>query len=248
MPYKLSITKQLRICRHFGIRQGLVLIFRIILGRTNQMSVPGLVSPITLRPNTTDIDVFFQIFLDREYDFEFHNPTTIIDGGANIGLFAVLLNSRYPEAKIICLEPDDKNFEALVLNTKYTDRIVCLNAGIWSHDTNLQISPSFQLGEWGVVVEESESDSGIVALSLETIFRRFKLSSVDVVKLDIESSEKEVFSVGYESWLPNVRMLVIELHDRIRPGCSRPVFAALNDSFESYSFNVKGENLIFEQR
>lgn len=89
MIYKLSITKQIRICSRYGIRRGLVIILRIILGRTNQMSIPGLASPITLRPNTTDLEVFFQVFLDGEYDFDFHSPKTIIDGGANIGLFAV---------------------------------------------------------------------------------------------------------------------------------------------------------------
>lgn len=157
------------------------------------------------------------------------------------------MNSRYPDATIICLEPDVNNFEALIKNTNYTDKIVCLNVGIWSHDTSLQVSTSFDFGEWGVVVEESESASGIVALSLETIFRRFKLSSVDVVKLDIESSEREVFSGEYESWLTMAGMLVIELHDRIRPGCSRSVFSAVNSSYGSYSFSVKGENLVFKK-
>ena len=41
---------------------------------------------------------------------------------------------------------------------------------------------------------------------------------IDVLKVDIEGSELDLFGRRTE-WLGRVRVLVIELHDRFRPGC-----------------------------
>jgi hypothetical protein len=51
-------------------------------------------------------------------------------------------------------------------------------------------------------------------------------STIDILKLDIEGAEKEVFS-NCDKWLGNVRILMIELHDHLKPGCSSIVYSAL---------------------
>jgi hypothetical protein len=66
---------------------------------------------------------------------------------------------------------------------------------------------------------------------------------IDILKLDIEGSEKEVFETGYEHWLPKINILIIELHDKMKKGCSRAVFNAI--SKYDFSFDIKGENIIF---
>ena len=70
-----------------------------------------------------------------------------------------------------------------------------------------------------------------------------KWNYIDILKLDIEGSEKEVFSAGFENWMPKTKVIIIELHDAMKPGCSRAVFAAVNKY--NFSFNIKGENIIF---
>ena len=66
---------------------------------------------------------------------------------------------------------------------------------------------------------------------------------IDVLKLDIEGSEKEVFEEGYENWLPKTKLLLVELHDKMKKGCSRSVLNAVNKY--DFSFDIKGENIIF---
>jgi len=63
------------------------------------------------------------------------------------------------------------------------------------------------------------------------------------LKLDIEGAEKNVFEKKFEQWLPRVKILVIEFHDRMVEGCSSTVLKALSN----YSFRseIKGENTIF---
>ena len=43
--------------------------------------------------------------------------------------------------------------------------------------------------------------------------------------MDIEGSEKEVFETS-ASWIDKVGVIIIELHDHYRSGCSRSVYTA----------------------
>lgn len=44
------------------------------------------------------------------------------------------------------------------------------------------------------------------------------LNFVDLLKMDIEGSEKEVFEDS-DRWIEKVGVIAIELHEEIRPGC-----------------------------
>src|SRR5262245_19974039 len=73
--------------------------------RLFQVAVPELAHPLWMRPNTSDIAVFYQIFVDREYALDnlpqntwlmkryrqisASNRPLILDCGANIGLSAI---------------------------------------------------------------------------------------------------------------------------------------------------------------
>ena len=62
-------------------------------------------------------------------------------------------------------------------------------------------------------------------------------------KMDIEGSEREVFSIDAEHWLPITKCIIIELHDRMKDGCSTAVFKALSQF--NFECTIKGENLVF---
>jgi calcineurin-like phosphoesterase family protein len=49
--------------------------------------------------------------------------------------------------------------------------------------------------------------------------REYNLLYVDILKIDIEGSEQEVFSNAV-SWIQKVKSIIIELHDSYRPHCS----------------------------
>ncbi len=68
--------------------------------------------PVRCRPNTSDVEVFKQIFAWREYRCldDVHDASLIIDCGANVGYSAVYFLTRYPNARVIAVEPDADNF------------------------------------------------------------------------------------------------------------------------------------------
>jgi len=200
--------------------------------------------PVNLRKGTSDDAVYGQIFSKREYEIDFgFEPQTIVDCGANIGLSAVFFKNKFPRAKIIAVEPEPSNFAMLKLNTRPYENIVCLNNGIWNRTAPLVIE---DLGwdKWGFVVREAQQNekADIHAISLKNIMETHGLETIDVLKIDIEGSEKELFSSDYDFWLSRTKVLFVELHDHLRKGASHAFFKAMLD----YEFAAGGigENII----
>jgi FkbM family methyltransferase len=228
--------------------QGLLLLLNRYFKKNSiiEVNLTGYRHPLFIRNNTSDITVFYQIFLSRSYNiiYGIEPKKVIIDCGANVGLSTVFFKNRFPEAKIISIEPEKSNFEILQKNTeKYSD-IHCIKSGIWNNTTNL-IFKNVQHGSWGFVVEEVDysNETTIPAISINDIMKKFSISKIDILKIDIEGSEKELFESNYEAWLPNTKIVIIELHDGLKNGASKSFFNAIS----KYNFHImiNDENLIF---
>ncbi len=187
-------------------------------------------TPFIIRKNTTDADVFFSIFVEGEFKLPIIiTPQLIIDAGAYTGLSAIYYSTKYPSAKIICIEPEESNFRILEENTKRLPNVRRIKAGLWNKNTFLKVNDK-GTGKWGFAVEEvSESeDYDIKAVTIDKILGESGFSTIDILKLDIEGSEKQLFSSNYQSWLEKVNIIVIELHDRLIAGCTESLYSAIN--------------------
>ncbi len=209
------------------------------------LKVSRLQYPFNMRDNAYDFATFEEVILRETYKIQLDfKPRYIIDGGGNIGLTAAYFATQFPEADIVTLEPDKENFALLQKNTSAYKNIMALNSGLWWRTADLVVK-DMGLGNNGFVVEETaEKTTGSVpALSINDIMLQQGWKHIDLVKLDVEGSEKEIFSSGFENWLPKTRVLIVELHDRMKKGCSRSVFNAMN-AFH-FSLEIAGENLVF---
>jgi FkbM family methyltransferase len=226
--------KELNKCLHkFGIIPVLNIIFsKLIASKKNliEISLPELRYPIKLRANTSDLKVLEQIFFDEDYNFPIDfEPKLIIDGGAYVGYSSVFFANRFPEAKIIAVEPEPSNFKLLKENTRNYKNIEVINSGIWNKLAYLRIK-DIPLWHSGFMVEEvtDGEEFSFKAITIGEISKRSGYKEIDILKLDIEGSEKEVFSSNYEDWLSKVKIIFIELHDRMKPGCSEALFSTVN--------------------
>lgn len=234
-----------RLKRRFGKRYAPILFLKLKFNLLQNIKLPGIKNRISMREGTSDLETFIQIFLDREYNIDIKfDPAFIIDGGANIGLFSIYMKKRFPKSKIISIEPDPDNFKLLQKNVDGYSNIFCENFGLWNKQTNLKITDKFGLGKWAMVVEETEGKGEATANTIHDIMETYSINRIDILKLDIESSEKILFQSNYEAWLPKTKMIIIELHDWMEEGCSRTFFTAINSTFKSYTYLIKGENTI----
>jgi FkbM family methyltransferase len=232
-------------CHNFGLVKGLILFYKFKASKVDNIKLPNIKFPFSLREGTSDINTFYQIFLYNEYNISIlQNPKVIIDAGANIGLFAIKIKNAYPSSKVICIEPDAENFHQLQKNTQNYNDIFCENYGLWNKDTQLKVYDKYNLGKWGMCVEETLTGGNVSAISLNSLIKKHKIDTIDLLKIDIETSEKYLFSSNYEEWLPKVKTIIIETHDRIEEGCSKPFFMAINKSINNYAFDISGENIV----
>jgi FkbM family methyltransferase len=162
-----------------------------------------------------------QVLIEKHYAFHVAQPPrTIIDAGANIGLSAVYFANRFPEAKIVAVEPESSNFEILRQNVSGYSNVLAIRAALW-HSTGMISLVDPGVGHHGFQTSYMvQSDSKKVsAVTIEDILKEINSKSIDLLKVDIEGSEKELFE-SCSPWIGKVRMIMVELHEHLRPGCT----------------------------
>jgi FkbM family methyltransferase len=228
----------------FGLR-GLIIYIQLKLNLTNKISVAGVRFPLRMRPTHTDRITFKEIFIKREYDVKLPaslDVKVIIDAGANIGFTSVFFANRYPQARIFSIEPDPENFEVLSSNIAPYKNVSAIKSALWNKKETIHtVDRGF--GKRGIMIDKAEGTHSLEAIAIQDLIHDYNLNAIDILKMDIEGSEKEVFSSDYDAWLSRTNCLIIELHDRMKKGCSKTVFEALS-KFD-FSLSIQGENLVF---
>lgn len=236
-----------KLVSRFGPVKGFLLFIQLKITGAQEIHPGKGFYPLKLRPNTIDSYTFDEIYIQRVYDIDWPEkwaqPQFIIDGGANIGFTSLFFASKFPEAHIVALEPEDENFRLLSDNTELVEHVRSIFGAVWSSRSTLVVEDK-GYGTRGFMVREvKEDENGIQAYDIETLMDMSGFNEVDILKLDIEGSEKEVFSKHVDSWLPKCKCVIVELHDRMLDGCSEVVFAAMKrHGFTHYS---KGGNEVF---
>jgi FkbM family methyltransferase len=178
---------------------------------------------------TSDLACYRQVIASKEYDFSYPgNIRTIIDAGAYVGFSAIFFAKKFPDAVILAIEPDPDNFTLLQRNTRAFPQITPIRGAIWGETKQLSVVDSGGR-EWGFQTVDStptRSRSIVAALTMETLLETYSIERVDILKVDIEGAERQVFAHA-DRWIDRVGSIVIELHDRFAPGCSEVVRSAV---------------------
>jgi FkbM family methyltransferase len=206
---------------------------------------PSLKYPFYLRIGTTDASVCKQDLIERQYEFPLSiKPKVIVDAGANIGSSAVFFANKYPDSIIFALEPEESNFKLLEKNVSSYPQIKPIKAALWKENGQIYLVDPGD-GNHGFQTTEKAADNCqplgfIQALTLDALMTRMDLESVDVLKIDIEGAEKEVFESSAK-WIDKVGVIMAELHDRTKAGCGKAFYEATRGFYGEFS---KGEVVI----
>jgi FkbM family methyltransferase len=202
-----------------------------------EVSAPSIKHPVFLRLKTTDIELYGKIFADREYRFEaVRQPKVIVDAGANIGLASVFFANVFPKATIIAIEPEQTNFILLKKNVAAYPKVIPVQAALWNKNDPVNLThPGTNAGwdKWAFRTESGQEGSKnkvfhqIQGMTVDKIMRDHGLDFIDVLKVDIEGAEKEIFADPSE-WINKVGIIIIELHENWDLGCNRNFFNATN--------------------
>jgi FkbM family methyltransferase len=208
-----------------------------------QLPVAGNV--FRLRRGTTDLYTFRDVFLqdsmrfvgDRDLD-----PSCIVDCGAHIGCASLFFALRYPRSRIVAIEPDKQNFDLLSTNVHRFKNVVPVNAAVWDRATSVRIANPGSNPTGLYVKESTEADDRCLhGQTISEIMEIGGMDHIDILKLDVEGAELRLFSSpDCHQWLSKVSVLIVELHDRLYPGCAR----ALYRSLDRYEYQQEGRGYV----
>lgn len=202
------------------------------------VKLSNLEHPIRLRPGTEDASTVVQTVIREEYgDFNPQiEPAIMIDAGAYIGDTSAYFLSRFRGLSVIALEPSIETYEAARDNLAiYGDRVTLLNQGLTAKPGRYRFA--------GKTTSASLTDGGeeVECTSVAEIINRFSLQRVDILKLDIEGAETEIFASEQIEWLDRVDNILIEIHG---PEAERVVL----DVLQSSDFEVERYRSIYNCR
>jgi FkbM family methyltransferase len=191
--------------------------------------------PVSARlGGSSDMEVFSQIFVDDEYSCvsDIGSPGLIFDLGANVGYSSAYFLTNFPMANVVAVEPDPANFEVCLRNlTPYGDRVKTVCGAVWSSRSKLALSRgTFGDGrEWASQVRKIEGKDVVEEVEgwdIPSLLNLAGKEQIDLLKVDIEGSEIDVFGPQSSAWLPKVRNICIELHG---PRCEEVFFHAVRE-------------------
>lgn len=220
--------------------------------RVLRLTRPELTFPFYLRVPSSDVNTYEQIFLRHDYQFAVTRPPqTIVDAGANIGLASLYFANQFPHARILALEPEASNVALLVRNCRPYSTITPIQGALWHANTPVTVvDPG--IGKWGFQTRDDASGDALGAaqvhavqgMTVDALMQAHGLTHIDILKIDIEGAEREVFR-DPSAWIDQVDTVIVELHDRMRPGCTQS-FATSTTGFEDAW--MQGENVYRTRR
>jgi FkbM family methyltransferase len=169
----------------------------------------SLTYPILVRPGTADADTLINNVVRGEYGrlVSHRNPTWMIDAGAYIGDTTAYFLSRFPKLRVIALEPNPESFEIAKRNLRpYAERAILLQKALFSRE---QIN-AFSGDEIGASIAPTGIE--IECTTVSSLLRDYRISRLDILKMDIEGAEEAVFSSQAEEWLCRTSLLLVEIH------------------------------------
>ena len=212
----------------------------------------------------SDITVANQVFGDLEYfpaidffrvNFPERKELKIIDAGANVGYSSAYFSTSFPAARIACIEPDAGNVAVLERNLSGLIREgkarVFRNGLLGSSSRNIVTKNDFRDGlDWSITVDEAESgESDLTSINVEEVLRQMNWNTVDLIKMDIEGSERGVFEdPGCLEFLERTTAVAIEIHDEF--DCRDLIYSRLKQAdfvlfnYNETTFGIRKKELI----
>lgn len=198
-----------------------------------RVRLQGMHRRFMVRLGSSDLRTLSSVFKRKQYSLPLRRkPEVIVDAGANIGLSAIYFARRFPSARIFAIEPAPANFKLLVRNVRAYPNITPIRAALWKADTSIRVSPDPANGRgydaYHALRRGDAEGMTVPARTLSSLMDEYGLSRIDLLKVDIEGSEREMFQ-NPSAWIGHVETIVLEEHERRFPGCGSSFFRAVSE-------------------
>ena len=183
------------------------------------------------------IFLFREIFIQRCYTPSwFYEPSpndTVMDLGANIGMFMLYLAWRSPGIKVHCFEPSSRTrsvLKAQVEANHLHEKVSVYPYAIFDQTGVTSLKLSENSGHQSLFDSEyvDRRSEVVEMLSLSDAFEKCGVQKVNLLKIDVEGAEIEIVESTPEKIWRSLDKVVVEYHDLFRPGCRERVCNCLS--------------------
>lgn len=173
-------------------------------------------STIRVEPANSDLAVIAGVVGDQEYwEPQLSSVKTLLDLGSNIGIAALWFKLMAPQAEIACVEPDPRNLLLLEQNLRENGVPARIYRGA------VAASPGRARLAFGAhtacstlattQMHHHDHSIDVELFSISQILDGQGWETVDLVKMDVEGAEQELFQ-HCGDWLPRCKRIVLEIH------------------------------------
>jgi FkbM family methyltransferase len=176
------------------------------------------------RSGTADPFVLYQVLLKSGKKAEYYvppalKPKVILDIGSNIGASIIYFHEKFPDAKIFGFEPHPDTFRILEKNVAQLPGVTVFNYGLGA--TNQRVAVCADEVNFGAFNTRGQfKDRGYPAAPVECevrrlddVLREIRIAQIDLIKIDCEGAEGDVFSTLPDEILNQCQWIVGEFHD-----------------------------------
>jgi len=170
------------------------------------------------------------------------NPSIIIDAGANIGDYSLLINQFNPNCKIYSFEPVEATFQKLKENVKDHDNIIPVGKGLFKESGSKEINifdtnTHSSLYDIQGLSYESNQKLIVELVRGDDFMRENKIDSIDFLKMDIEGAEYDALE-GFENSIKNGKIKAIQFEYGYINISTRKLLIDYYNFFETNDFMV----------
>lgn len=181
---------------------------------------------LLIAPRTLDVATIYEIYEDKCY-LPRHSIKdkpcfeTVLDIGANIGVFSVWALRHLNAKRIIAVEPSKLNYKELLKNIEGRGgKVKAFNKALFSTNgvVGLKTSNEFP-GPWSRISIQKQKDT-IESITLSKLIEDEKIETIDLLKMDIEGAEQYILTSENKNIFRNkIKYIMMEAHtvDRYNP-------------------------------
>lgn len=177
---------------------------------------------IELRPQVrgvvSDLDIVEEVILNNQYKIDFATDyRVVVDIGAQIGTFSLMMASVSPQAQVYAFEPNPENFQLLARNKSLNqlDNLYVFPLAVTGKEQEqvpLFIDSQNRGGHTLFGHGEMERVT-VNAITLQNLFRENSITHVDLLKVDCEGGEYKIILDSEPEIWSTIKELVLEIHE-----------------------------------
>jgi len=168
----------------------------------------------------SDLVVFLEnFFLDsytREKGFDIKENDLVIDVGGHVGYFTIYAAKKAKNGKIITFEPSKESFIALKNNLKINNiqNVIIENVGVGAKSGTaiLNVDTTHSIGNSIFYSSKNSEKEDIRITTIPEIVKKYKIKSIDLLKLDCEGAEFEIILNLPSTILNTIKKISMEIH------------------------------------